>query len=151
LSVASLQLAVTPNHQNRPQSSSVILSARGARIRKPFYVLRLHSLKYAARNPQNSLTDQTRSKPPDPYPIKPSSSHPALPQNAMGRRQRIPSSPIHISKNKPDQPASTPLSESIHLPIQCSFSKSSRAKNPGARNLAKPPKFRKSFFAPPRR
>ncbi len=119
---------------------------RGAQIRKPFHVLRLHSLKYAARNPQNSLTDQTRSKPPNPHPIKPSSSQPCSRMITMGRRQRIPSSPIHISKNKPDQPASTPLTESIHLPVQHQLLKASRAKNPGARNLSKPTKNRKKFF-----
>ncbi len=119
---------------------------RGAQIKQPFQILRLRSSKYAARNPQNDVIDQTRSKPPDPYQIKPSSSQPCSRIITMGRRQRIPSSPIHISKNKPDQPASTPLSESIHLPVQHQLLKATRAKNPGARNLSKPPPNRKLFF-----
>jgi hypothetical protein len=41
--------------------------------------------------------------------------------NDQGRRQRIPSSPIHISKNIPDQPVSTPLTEGVHFPVQSSF------------------------------
>jgi hypothetical protein len=120
-------------------------------------------LKYADTIPEAALTDMN-SEQTSKHNAQPKlpTSHQTLRPSAEGRRQHIPSSPIHISKNKPDQPAiNPPVTGNQPPPVQNSFSikpsqnakthQSAKANQAGGRNLLASPTRRKKNLQPPRR
>ncbi len=97
--------------QNRSQTHQPSNSARGAQSRQPLQTKRVRKTEYANASHEAASPIRSRENPQITHPAKQPPPQQCSRIAATGRRQRIPSSPIHISKNKPDRPAPAPLTE----------------------------------------